>query len=68
MKITVSNTLSIEKPTAEALMWCKKNLTITNPDYAKKARMHPDSPFRYSTDIAGLYQQGRVLHKLLCGR
>ena len=40
MKITVSNTLSIEKPTAEALMWCKKNLTITNPDYAKKARMH----------------------------
>lgn len=40
MQITVSNTLSIEKPTAEALMWCKKNLTITNPDYAKKARMH----------------------------
>lgn len=21
-------------------MWCKKNLTLTNPDYAKKARMH----------------------------
>lgn len=40
MQITVSNTLSIENPTAEALMWCKKNLTITNPDFAKKARMH----------------------------
>lgn len=40
MQITVSNTLSIENPTAEVLMWCKKNLTITNPDYAKKARMH----------------------------
>lgn len=21
-------------------MWCKKNLTLSNPDYAKKARMH----------------------------
>lgn len=40
MKITVSNVLAVENPTAEALMWCKKNLTVTNPDYAKKARMH----------------------------
>lgn len=40
MKITVSNTLSIENPSAEALMWCKKNLTIANPDFSKKARMH----------------------------
>lgn len=40
MRITVSNTLAVENPTAEALMWCQKNLTIPNPDYAKKARMH----------------------------
>ena len=40
MRITVSNVLAVESPTAEVLMWCKKNLTITNPDYAKKARMH----------------------------
>ena len=40
MIITVSNTLTVEKPTAEMQMWCKKNLTIANPEYAKKARMH----------------------------
>lgn len=28
MIITVSNTLTIEKPTAEMQMWCKKKLTI----------------------------------------
>lgn len=40
LKITVSNTLAVENPTAEVMMWCKKNLTIANPEYAKKARMH----------------------------
>ena len=40
LRITVSNTLAIENPTAEVTMWCKKNLTIANPEYAKKARMH----------------------------
>ena len=40
MIITVSNTLTAEKPTAEMQMWCKKNLTIANPEYVKKARMH----------------------------
>lgn len=40
MIITVSNTLIVENPTAEMKIWCKKNLTIANPDYAKKARMH----------------------------
>ena len=39
MNITVSNVLTIEHPTKEALMWCKKNLTIPNPEYGKKARM-----------------------------
>ena len=39
MKVTVSNTLAVENPTSEVMMWCKKNLTLPNPDYAKKARM-----------------------------
>ena len=40
MNVTVSNVLTIENPTQDALAWCKRNLTITNPEYAKKARMH----------------------------
>lgn len=40
MQITVSNTLLIENPTWEVEEWCKKELTIPNPDYAKKLRMH----------------------------
>ena len=40
MIITVSNTLTVENPTAEMLVWCKKHLTLANPDYAKKARMN----------------------------
>ena len=38
--VTVSNTLAVDNPSAEMLMWCKKNLTLSNPGYAKKARMH----------------------------
>lgn len=40
MIITVSNTLTVENPSSFLLMWCKKNLSLPNPDYAKKARMH----------------------------
>lgn len=40
MIITVSNTLAVENPTPEMMMWCKKNLSLPNPDYSKKARMH----------------------------
>ncbi len=40
MIVTVSNTLTIENPTAEMQMWCKKHLTLPNPDYAKKLRMN----------------------------
>lgn len=40
MNTIVSNVLIIENPTQDALMWCKKNLTIPNPEYTKKARMH----------------------------
>ena len=55
MKVIVSNTLAVENPTAEVMMWCKKNLTIANPEYAKKARMHfwlGDTPAKLS-----LYEQ-----------
>lgn len=39
MRIAVSNTLTVTDPTKEMLMWCKRNLVIANPEYAKKARM-----------------------------
>lgn len=38
--MTVANQLRIQEPTADLLSWCKKNMVIANPDYAKKARMH----------------------------
>lgn len=40
MRVVVSNTLAVENPSSAALTWCSKNLRISNPDYAKKARMH----------------------------
>ena len=36
----VSNTITVKNPTIEVVQWCKKELTIPNPEYAKKARMH----------------------------
>ena len=39
MRVIVSNNLAVENPTSEVLMWAKKNLTIPNPEYAKKSRM-----------------------------
>ena len=40
MIVAVSNTLTVENPTAEMQMWCKKHLAILNPDYQKKLRMN----------------------------
>lgn len=40
MHISVSNTLTVTEPTDEMLIWCYKNLSIPNPEYAKKARMN----------------------------
>lgn len=40
MIITVSNTLTIENPTAAMLVWCSKHMRIANPDYQKKLRMN----------------------------
>lgn len=36
----MSNVLTIENPTEELLMWCKKSMTVANPEYAKKVRMN----------------------------
>ena len=38
--ITVSNVITVENPSSELLKWCKENLRLKNPDYAKKVRMH----------------------------
>lgn len=40
MQIEVSNVLTIHDPTEDMKWWCDKELTIPNPEYAKKARMH----------------------------
>ncbi len=40
MKIIVNNQLHVSKPNAELEAWCKRNLIVDNPDYAKKLRMH----------------------------
>ena len=39
MQVTVSNNIKIQNPTDEIKSWCKTNLTIDNPEYAKKVRM-----------------------------
>ena len=39
MQVTVSNNIKIQNPTPEIIEWCKTNLTIDNPEYAKKVRM-----------------------------
>ena len=39
MQVTISNNIKVQNPTTEIIEWCKANLTIDNPDYAKKVRM-----------------------------
>ena len=39
MQVAVSNNIKISHPSKEIIDWCKTNLTIDNPDYAKKVRM-----------------------------
>ena len=38
--ITVSNVITVENPSKELRTWCVKNLSLRNPDYDKKVRMH----------------------------
>lgn len=38
--MTLGSTITVEQPSLELAAWCKENLTITNPEYAQKMRMH----------------------------
>lgn len=40
MRVVVGNQLRIEDPSEQLLTWCKKQLILPNPEYAKKVRMH----------------------------
>lgn len=40
MQVTLGSTITVEQPSLELVAWCKENLTITNPEYAQKMRMH----------------------------
>lgn len=40
MRVVVGNQLRIENPSKQLLTWCKKQLILPNPEYAKKVRMH----------------------------
>ena len=40
MRVTLGSTITVEQPSIELVAWCKENLTITNPEYAQKMRMH----------------------------
>ena len=39
MKVTISNEITITDATQEILDWCKRELVLPNPEYAKKERM-----------------------------
>lgn len=39
MTIEISNVLTVNSPSDELREWCKENLVLVNPEYAKKARM-----------------------------
>ena len=39
MKVIISNEITITEPTQEIMDWCKRELVLHNPEYAKKERM-----------------------------
>lgn len=39
MQVSVANVITVTDPTEEFIKWCKDNLVLSNPDYAKKRRM-----------------------------
>lgn len=39
MQVNVANVITVTDPTEELIKWCKDNLILSNPDYAKKRRM-----------------------------
>jgi superfamily II DNA or RNA helicase len=73
MQVRVSNTLTVIEPTAAMRLWCKKNLVIPNPEYAKKARMGfwlgntPKNLYLYEERGNELVLPFGVLHSLPSG-
>lgn len=39
MIVTISNNIKIKNPSTEIISWCQAHLKLSNPEYAKKARM-----------------------------
>ena len=39
MIVTISNNIRIKNPSTEIISWCQAHLKLSNPEYAKKARM-----------------------------
>lgn len=39
MHVRISNNIRIADPSPEIITWCQNNLTLPNPEYAKKVRM-----------------------------
>ena len=69
--ITVSNVITVDNPSAELLKWCKQNLKLRNPEYAKKQRMHfwvgntPEYLYLYETHGDKLVLPYGVLRQLI---
>ena len=70
MQVIVSNKLTIIDPTPEVVSWVRKELTISNPEYAKKARMgfwtgnEPKYLFLFEQDADRLIVPFGVLEQL----
>ena len=70
MQVIVSNKLTILDPTPEVVSWVRKELTISNPEYAKKARMgfwtgnEPKYLFLFEQDADRLIVPFGVLEQL----
>ena len=71
MQITVGSTITVEHPSSELVQWCKANLIISNPEYAKKLRMHfwlgntPKELYLYETHGEALILPYGVLRDIL---
>ena len=39
MQVTIRNNIRIKNPSTEIISWCQAHLKLSNPEYAKKARM-----------------------------
>lgn len=71
MQITVGSTITVEHPSSELVQWCNKNLVISNPEYAKKLRMHfwlgntPKELYLYETHGEALILPYGVLRDIL---